>query len=207
MSMKYIQFNGFSLVEVVISAALIATTLGALFAVASMTQRLTILGQDRLIATELAKEGIEATRQIRDANFIGSCNQTPDCSEWWSGLVAPGGNNGQVFKLTSAANGFSLTVPKSSTCAEEITQSLDQNGQHTQDFCRRIFIEPVPTNSAIAKHAVRIRSQVAWLGFGRNKYKPYENGANSSVSDENVCTSQEWCTEQVTILTDWRPSL
>lgn len=212
------KWRGFSLIEVVVATALVVTTVGAVFAVASTTTRLTVLAQDRLIASQLSREGLEAARQIRDANFVVSdtkvCNSLNLCKDWWDGLQAPGKPAGiykldsqsAVFALVPLGNGSTSALTGNESC-DFLPRSIGAN-LPPQNFCRRIFIEPIAQQAnGEEQQAIRIRSQVAWLGYGRNAFRPI------NVTNENSCPAPkdpgatEWCTEQVTILTNWRPAL
>lgn len=227
--MKYLR--GFSLIEVVVSGAMVATTVGALFAVASMTIRLTLQGQDRILASQLAREGLEIARQIRDVNFVSSdCNASSNpCPVWHTGLLNTGQQPPVIKGIDSQRNvGFTLVNANlnQESCADYIVRNLttgaivithtrpNNPGTRTQIFCRRIYLEPV-TLPAIGFpkvtidqsqriKALRIRSQIAWLGYGRNSFR---QPGNPTANNECPTSSTEWCIDQVTVLTDWRPKL
>lgn len=213
---------GFSLIEVIISGAIVATTVGALFAVASMSVRLTTLSQERLIASQLAREGLEIARQIRDNNFISDvCDPNGTtlvvCKDWYDGLttateVLP------AIKATSETTetGFRFdTAPASSAkCSDYflrdtttanggITQSAaTAGGLNQQLFCRRISVEVV--DGFTKNDALRIRSQVAWTGNGKRSLRDL---AAFNANPECSNAVEEWCSEQTILLTNWRTSL
>jgi Tfp pilus assembly protein FimT len=228
-------FSGFSLIEVVVSSAIVATVVGALFAIASMTIRLTVQSQQRLVASELAREGLEAIRQIRDINFTsGQCgNLMPSglprrCNQWHNGILTAPDNalivDKPPFPVRIAGNtqfGFQSTKISlaSQNCSDYIVRNLETGVVTTSSgvsppslnpreelYCRRIFIEPVnlPDTSedeSQTQNAFRVRSQVAWLGFGRNSFSIPGDGKS-----ENKCNSStEWCLEETSLLTNWRP--
>jgi prepilin-type N-terminal cleavage/methylation domain-containing protein len=207
--MKRYILDGFSLIEVVIATAIVVAVLGALYAVASMTTRLTVQGQDRTIASQLAREGIEVAKQIRDSNAVvpaSVCKSQSRCLDWWNGLNQPGKSGVLVSIQKSSQTGFAFQSPGQSeqNChGELVARPLDKGKE--QLFCRRIFIEPV-NEATLNEQAVRIRSQVAWLGYGRNRFRDV---SAASIGAENPCpaprTATEWCTEQITLLTSWRP--
>lgn len=209
------KLTGFGLVEVLIAAALIATTIGALFAVSAMAIRLTVLGQDRLIASQIARDGVEVARQIRDTNFVSDvCNkptQTETCANWWSGLIAPG-ESGVFGIIQDSERGFTLSAKESGQCGDTVKRTVARTKKTiTQVYCRRIFIEPVAdlpaTSVDESKEMVRVRSQVAWTGSGRNKLRTITVGNTNQCVDPRDSHSTEWCTEQVTLLSNWRPQL
>lgn len=224
---------GFSLVEVVIAAVIVATTVGALFAVSSMTIRLTTQGQDRIIAAELSREGLEIVRQIRDANFTSDfCSGLPSavdgtraCSSWKYGIVEnpglelTGRETRGIDTLATQSLPYRLVTVSlnNQPCTDFISRNTDtgayttsrtEQGLTGQIFCRRIFIEPIDPadenafNQTAIKEghdALRVRSQIAWLGYGRNAWRT--NFTNSACEEGG----SEWCTEQVMVLTNWRP--
>jgi type II secretory pathway pseudopilin PulG len=225
--------SGFSLVEVVIAAVIVATTVGALFAVSSMTIRLTTQGQDRIIGAELARQGLEIVRQIRDANFVSdfcgslapATDSTAPCGNWKYGIV----ENPSRELTTTETRGIDTLATQSlphrlvavslnnqpctdyvsrNTETGEYTTSRTEQGLSGQVFCRRIFIEPIDpadehalsqTTVKEGHEALRVRAQIAWLGYGRNAWRT--NFANPECEDGGT----EWCTEQVMVLTNWRP--
>lgn len=232
------RLTGFSLIEVVISGALIATTIGALFAVSAMGTRLTTLGQDRLIASELAREGIEIVRQVRDANYVSdtqlTCLEGALCGNWRSGILRTQAE-AQSFELgtvilfrqtsQSTTQGFVLeatTLSDSNPCGDYIDRETlvvshsAEAADPYKTFCRRIYLEPVDASALnfqgdtiqdTGKKVVRIRSQVAWLGNGRNSFRGTFSTTEPTLCGGDEGAPTEWCTEQVTLLTEWRPML
>lgn len=233
--MTFKRVAGFSLVEVIISGALVATTVGALFAAASMAIRLSGAGQDRLIASQLAREGIEVVRQIRDSNFVvDACTgNVESCHrQWTDGILATGENlpitqllPKQVNVQPSGSTPFALvtSIDQQATCTDYIVRdtlpgaggltyetAATSLGPNKELFCRRIFIEPVIT-SELKPETIRVRSQVVWLGAGKVKLRTLgevlaaPSPACPGVGSATAAT--EWCTEQVVLLTDWRKQL
>ncbi len=224
--------NGFSLIEVVISGALVATTVGALFAAASMAVRLSSSGQQRLIASQLSREGIEIVRQIRDTNFIANpCTLGTECKRTWSdGILEPNEAlplTQVIFKQVNQTNGQSKlqtvlptddalctnyfgrdTLPGSSAGLTAISSAVPT--LNVEIYCRRIIIEPL-TTTELQSQAIRVRSQVAWLADSKRVFRTLSQVfaspecVGSGATADTLAT--EWCTEQVTILTNWRTSL
>lgn len=221
------RYAAFSLIEVVVSSALVATTVGALFAAASLSTRLTILGQERVSASQLAREGLEIAKNIRDQNFIndtcGTAQSTSSCADWRNGLltteelaILP--SKAITKRVVVTPQGYTLDSVnlESQTCTDYISRETllpdsTLQSQAPQIFCRRIFIEPMEDETIEGStldersHTIRVRSQVAWVGNGRNELRTFSDGG---LDVFNPCDheSEEWCTEQVTILTDWRAS-
>lgn len=219
----------FSLIEVVIAAALVTTALGAIFALTAMTIRLTVVSQERIMASQLAREGLEVVRQIRDTNFARDGCLLADqpeksCAAWWRGLTdrSPSQSLPSVlgkieldreegFKLKPLLHEIRPFAAQSATvCGQEnITRDLGRGRK--QVFCRRLFLEAIREDDPAtvldeSTQALRVRSQVAWLGYGRNSFRPFASA--TALSGANSCldrsSSTEWCTEVVTLVTAWR---
>ncbi len=212
------KYAAFTLIEVIIAGALAATTIGALFALVSMGTRLTVVGHDRLVASQLAREGLEAVRQIRDTNSIASV--CTNCSDWRSRILtieeirsfSTATQPAMALKKIILDNqqGFALET-SNAACPEVVIFN-------NQEYCRRIFIESVKEgitipnaqimtpleDAVIRQNTLRVRSQISWLGNGRTQFR-----AEADVRNHPGCepSADEWCIEQVTLLTNWRARL
>lgn len=222
-------YRGFSLIEVIVSSALVATTMGALFSAASLSTRLTILGQERVVASQLAREGLEVAKNVRDQNFInqrciaGTPSEIALCADWRNGLLTSDelsaiDDRAITKRVAPSTTGYTLeTVDLGvQTCTDYISRetmlpNIALAGESSKIFCRRIFIEPIPQFgnegdfSQESGHWLRVRSQVSWIGNGRSALRDF---SQDGVDSANACRTDgdEWCTEQVTVLTDWRAS-
>lgn len=204
---------------------MVVTTSGALFAVATMSLRLTIQGQDRLVASQLSREGIEVVRQIRDRNFISTlCSGGAGCPEWYSGIMTPAAGLQAKHINTDPQLGFTLsdtTLTANAPCSDYVVRSVNEGvsqpfrvesqlptpAEGEQVYCRRVrveFIDLLGTtiDDAAEKQAIRVRSQVAWTGFGKNALRDPSAGAPECEGG-----GSEWCVEEVSVFTNWRPSL
>lgn len=213
---------GFSLVEVVISGAIVATTVGALFASASNVVKLTNLSQDRLLATQLGRLTMERLRQAHQQVAIPAlCGDGKlDCSDWRGGFTNPSmrqrldGGQSLFVRPAITPGGYTfeeVTLSPSQPCSDYVTRSALDSTQPfvpstaTQDyFCRRISLEPVSSLTApgialspATNSGLAVRVQTAWLGYGRNSFRSPSAGAC-------VPRSTEWCSEVMTLITDWR---
>jgi hypothetical protein len=190
---------GFSLIEVVLSSVLVATTVGGLFAVNAMATRLTGVSQDRLIATQLSREGIEVVRYARNRSVLGDidCGSPNPCDDWLSRLPIAEGGSLKVIQETP--QGFVLRDPQTDApClqGEKIVFG-------SKVFCRRLYLFPIKLSQSTAtdtSHALRVISQVVWLGHGREEFM-VPNLATPLCSQNDAT---QWCSDQVTLLTDWR---
>ncbi len=247
--MLYRRFVAFSLIEVVISGALVATAVGALFAATSLATRLTTLGQDRLIAIQLARQGIETVRQIRDANqgTLG-CTESEACSHWERNIiqVVPQRESLPAHKAirenavsenrldTVPFNLTSVGLDRDSPCTDYLIRDVRTGTIQSvsrleardltahQLFCRRLTIESPPDSlittdgqvggqplvkelAADPSGALLIRSQVAWLGNGKNEWRDDFSGDHTPC--DTSLGASEWCTEEVMLLTNWGSAL
>lgn len=124
------QQPGFTLLEVLIALSII--TIGALgvFALMNRTVLATEQNRNSIIAVNLAREGIELVRSIRDSAGLGfaeldnNCGTYPDCN--W--IIDSSIN----YNLTTAAD--SATISSCTNCMLYITggqYSHDNTGQRT----------------------------------------------------------------------------
>jgi type II secretory pathway pseudopilin PulG len=73
--MKISNTNGFGLLEVIISISVIILVVGGTVTLGNSALRNNTISQERTVAYNLAREGVEVVRQIRDTKWI---NGTPD---------------------------------------------------------------------------------------------------------------------------------
>lgn len=66
--MKY--SSGFGLLEVLIAAGILALIVGAAVALATSSLSNSVLSANRTVAGELAQEGVELVRQMRDTSYV-----------------------------------------------------------------------------------------------------------------------------------------
>jgi type II secretory pathway pseudopilin PulG len=96
--------QGFTLMEVIISMGLIVTALVTCIALVTFSISSARSGKSKLIAVNLAQEGLEIVRNIRDSNWLAQ-KRTADTwrdglgeGDWWVqydslGLLASGSDN------------------------------------------------------------------------------------------------------------------
>src|SRR3989338_926864 len=76
--------EGFTLLEVVIAMGLIMTSMVAIFGMAVYNLKAAESSRDQFLAGQLAQEGVEIVRSIRDSNWLAN----PDDNDaWLDGLV------------------------------------------------------------------------------------------------------------------------
>ena len=81
--------TGFTILELIVAIFIITTGLVAAASLMSYSISAVIIGKSQIIATNLAQEGLEVVRNIRDNNW--HCIADPDCTDvtnWNEGLGA-----------------------------------------------------------------------------------------------------------------------
>ncbi len=182
---------GFSIIEVLAATVMVATLTGGVLAVVTGVTRATAMAERRVVAAQLAREGIEAARQIRDHNITldAACARSDNaCASWDAGILGPD-QSSQFRVVTETDFGFLLSEPANEggclmAAAIELNRVI---------YCRRLFVELTAPSSG----RVRVRSQVVWLGDNRNVFQ----WPQATCRPDNQAT--EWCLENTGILTDW----
>lgn len=150
----------------------------------------------RVVATNLAAEGIEVVRQIRDNNWLAGCPD-PDrlaspykwekggCFSWHTGLSGLIPTDSAIVILDSDTYGWSLDfgalkltddktrlyVPRAGTGLWY--QTAGTSGEETTNFSRLIKIlkicedDTVQEDTCESQIGVEVRSQVGWSEQGR----------------------------------------
>ena len=76
---KRSESNGFGLIEVLISVAIISMFLGGLLAVTASGTKLTISSERRVQAANLARDGMEKVRALRETVWLKDAQEESDC--------------------------------------------------------------------------------------------------------------------------------
>lgn len=118
---------GFSLVEVLLTAAIFSTLIVALVGVLSLGEEASALSGKRSQAVLLSEEGLEAVRNIRDENFLnlvdGSYGLTKVANQW---ILDPVPDTNGVFTRT-----INISTIDANTKLVISTISWQQNLQRT----------------------------------------------------------------------------
>jgi prepilin-type N-terminal cleavage/methylation domain-containing protein len=77
--------NGFSLIEVIVALFIISVGLVGMLGIIFQSIQAENVNENRLVASQLAQEGLELTRNVRDDNWLGSEN-------WYHGISEPDSN-------------------------------------------------------------------------------------------------------------------
>lgn len=177
--------SGMSLIEIVAAVAFSVITLGALITLGIVSSRSSDQARKRSQAIEIAKEGMEAVRAIRDniSEFQGQefavCGYNCACSNWdWVlNTVCPWGNgpSNNTYFLGKSNDKWNFQY------VNDGGSDLHANYQLTSpndSFYRKIIVSEGPQGDGSDK---QIEIRVSW-----------------KVRDRTYSVSEE------TILTDWR---
>lgn len=181
-----INLRGQSLVELLIAMFVIIVGLTAAGAIIFSNLRIQEIASDRVVATNLAREGIEFVREIRDSNWLsgsafntGMANVTDYTAVpvWSAGTFA-----GLNFSPTTIAD-TSWTTIKLSTHASTTNALYVQGASYpgTDTLYRRLLtIQPICSDSTVRTEGfsclsplttigVRITSLVSWTKRGQTR--------------------------------------
>lgn len=176
--------KGQSLVEMTIAIAIILT--GLMGALALTVSNLSGVGEagTRVVASNLAKEGIDVVRNIRDTNWLEN--------NVWDNWLSSGGDFTAIAIFKPAANEWRLDFSPSSIFDAAAKLYRDENNLYLQDtvppvgtatlYSRLITLDPICLNTATKietingnpcggeeeKIGVRVRSEVTWTESGRS---------------------------------------
>lgn len=163
--------SGFGILEVVVATGILVIVISASVILAKMAVKSSVLSLERVQAYNLAQQGIEMVRAIRDTNWIDG-----DSNTVWNDKLTTGDHGANI-------NNWQLTIDPSDT------SSLDN-----REFRRVINISSI--DSAMAQilsqfdpditsdKMLKIKVSVSWKEYG-----------------------QDWDTELITYLSDWKPGL
>lgn len=178
--------KGLTLIEVIISLGVISIVLGAVF---SLSRHILVASGDvkqDLVAANLAQEGIDLVRNLRDSNWFncdlsGNCNIKDDsnCSvsnSWRTGLCS--GNNYGVENGGSSlvAGGGSQLLRLQS----DGTYSYGAGGQATP-FRREIILSSVAGSNSAKE--MRVNAVVRWCHTARQNCSALEE---KSINAEDI---------------------
>jgi|AntAceMinimDraft_4_1070372.scaffolds.fasta_scaffold20754_3 prepilin-type N-terminal cleavage/methylation domain-containing protein len=155
--------NGFSLVEVMVVVAIIGTGMLAVATLVKQSIQVNNISKSQLISQELAQEGIELIRWVRDNNFLEAGYQ--GSVPYWLNNIEPG-----TYRLS-----FSMDYPEPISSIDEGRLQVIESGPYEgffdhnsvyldSSFYRKIDIEFIPDSGG---KAVRVVSTVKWLESGQ----------------------------------------
>jgi len=153
---------GFTLLEVIVAIFVVNVALLALLSLMSYTSINSRTSANRLIALNLAQEGIEIVRNYRDA--------ASNWTSWFSS--AQTGDYRAKIALTSPYNWILERNPATFQLRYNSALGLyhhQENGDPLSIFSRRIRIEAVSANQK------KVIATVSWTNYGKNYSIVVEN--------------------------------
>jgi len=144
--------KGFSLMEVIIAIAIITTALISIMVLITFSISSIRVAKSKIIATNLAQEGLEIVRNIRDSNWLSYKR----ASENWRDGLQPGDYRVQYNQL-GLLSFSALPLRKNSNGFYQY-----DSGNNTP-FYRKITIEHVADNQ------IKVKVEVNWQERGKNQ--------------------------------------
>ncbi len=145
--------RGFSLLDVIFATGIIVI---GLFAVISLLQYMVFVGRlntDKFVATNLAQEGIEVVRAIRDSNWAAGRS--------WNDGFPPSQAECQVQYDSASLASYTGEYLKISPAGY-----YNYTSGSNSKFKRRIIITPnIDTSTPALGNNVGVVSEVTWLAF------------------------------------------
>lgn len=208
---------GFSIIELVISIAVLTMGVVGVFSAFSMIAILTSDSVDRLIGTYLAQEGMEIVRNIRDTNWLemdAYCNNnecTPEDpvtnhASWVDGLTSAGISSSINCDTSSGCEAdYKSVLSQSSSSGNYLCIDLNglyfyQAGCSTTKYKRRIIISPkddiVNNGGTYGNHLLKVRVEVSW----DKKATILDSGARAGVGP---CLEGKNCIATEETLYNW----
>lgn len=182
--------QGFGIIEVLLASVIIIVVVFSLSAVASSSLTATDRSADRTQAVNLAQEGIETVRQIRDSHWIDQ-DSTSDWGKWV--------NTGSGWNLVNASTEYSVSYVSALGRYSLVPASLASKEIKLDNsiFNRVIKISDVKANAASGSNGL-IR------GKDVNESKLMQDKAYKVTVD--VTTPSGAVVTVSEVLTDWRPN-
>lgn len=182
--------KGFSLLEVLLSVFVMSVGLMTIVAVINGSLAFSYDTRDNIIATELAQEGVELVRNVRDNDFAAGndgftdFNGNEHCRIDWDDAVTSldcnGGRGAQSRYYLQYSGGIYAHV--------NLTE---------ERYSRLIYIEYRNNGAPPVKRAL-VRSFVVWGNFTT------ETGDIPANGDPTRCQNSPTCVYTETFLTSWR---
>ena len=151
MNMRKLNRQGFTLMEVIVALGVIIAALVGVMTLVTFSVSSIRVTKSRIIASNLAQEGLEIVRNIRDNNWL---NYKRSAGNWRDGL-APG--NYLVQFDTENLLVFSVTLLKINSAGR-----YQYNSGSGTPFYRKISIEHIDNNQ------IKVVSQIDWQENGKN---------------------------------------
>jgi len=119
--------RGSSIVEVVVMMLIMSISLIGIYTLVHSSQKLAKIADDRLIATNLAKEGLESIGALRDT-FLLRAYQVDEC------FFTIDSSNGDKMKCPQIDTNYVLSDDKMLKLSEETAVCVNMHGWYSQEF-------------------------------------------------------------------------
>lgn len=177
--------TGFTIGEVVLSGFMLTVGIVATLTLLSFSFRTVNETQDLIVASELAQEGVELARNVRDQALVDKA-ALGSPADVFVNFPVSGPNNNCIIDYTLTS--FTCGSPNT---ALRLDNGLFRHGAGAGKFYRLLKIDRSgPSDTA------RVKSFVAWQNPGNNL-----NGAAGAV---NWCTLPNKCVYTEIFLTEWQ---
>lgn len=181
--------KGFTIGEVVLSSFLLTVGILSALNLVVFSYRTSSETQDLLIASELAQEGVELARNVRDQALVDKSATGSPADVFDANF--PGGANSNCIIDYSTAN-FSCGSPPN--MALGLSNGFYRHGVGTTRYYRLLKIDR--SGSTPARPIARVKSFVAWQNPG--------SYLNDNAGAVNWCTLANKCIYTEIFLTQWR---
>jgi len=158
--------KGFTIMEIMVSIYIISIGLIGIYSLISQNIKVKYINSNTLIAVQLAQEGIELTRNIRDNNWLTmdiSGNPIP----YYSNIATQNGN--KKFNIN-----YDLTLTSGITNIDDAGCSLyinSSNGLYTSSSTapniKTMFNRMIETNNFDTSSSTEVISTIQWKDKGR----------------------------------------
>lgn len=182
------KLRGFSVGEVLLGSFILAMGLTATTALIAGSLRYSLQAQDIIVAAELAQEGVELVRNVRDNDFASGGD----------GFDPSSFSNGRRHCRRDYSDGIGSALDcqgGQGSAAHYYLQYIANYYQHTNvqgRFSRYIYVD---YNTSGSEHTALVRSFVYW---GEAPMPPSDGSAAS-------CLSVNRCVFAELVLTNWKP--
>ncbi len=178
--------RSFTLVETLVAIAIVSIAMVGPFQAVQNALSLSYIARDQIIATNLAQEGIEYVRSIRDANYLYKLQNTSTSRTWLYGIDgtdSSGGGGGGTNCVSS--NGCvvdptqgTISVCPSGTCAPlnlSSTHLYNQSSVSSTNIATP-FVRKV-TLTTVTGYQTTVNVTVTWKTLG----KTYTVNVNENI--------------------------
>lgn len=178
------QLAGQSLLETVFAIGILMIVVSAILALATANSIGQKESEFQVVANNLAREGIEVVRNIRDSNWLSGGSKA-----WDNGLVDPLGGNIAIVEFNPSTNDWTVNFSYSS---DQLFNASDGTYTHNSadkasiyhrhlvidNICRNASNQEIikfPCGSGEDKIGIKVTSSVNWNERGRGRLVTIED--------------------------------